>query len=315
MNNPLVSVIVPNYCHSRFLDERIMSVLNQTYQNFELIILDDCSPDNGASKAVIEKYRNNPKVSHIVYNEVNSGSTFKQWNKGFELAKGELIWIAESDDSCEVNLLETLVNVLLNNSNIVLSYCSLVRIDENGKVIQNKNYGRFTRDFEIDGITFMKKYMLIGNIIYNASAVVFRKKTLNVMPKDYMNFKSAGDHLFWSYILMQGHISYVAAKLNKFRQHSMKVTPNSIKTGITDKEDCKIFNIISKNISLSLYRKMMVGGQCYHIVNKRDYKTGVKNEIVDMWKKTVLLNKFNYVFFRINRYCNNNIHHFINIFK
>jgi glycosyltransferase involved in cell wall biosynthesis len=78
MNKPLVSVIIPNYCHSQFLVQRIESVLNQTYQNFEVIILDDCSPDAGASKAVIEKYRGNPHVSHIVYNEENSGSTFKQ---------------------------------------------------------------------------------------------------------------------------------------------------------------------------------------------------------------------------------------------
>lgn len=88
MNNPLVSVIIPNYCHARYLDERITSVLNQTYENFEVIILDDCSPDDGASKAVIEKYSDNSHISHIVFNEQNSGSTFKQWNKGFQLSKG-----------------------------------------------------------------------------------------------------------------------------------------------------------------------------------------------------------------------------------
>ena len=94
-----VSIIVPNYNHEKYLDERIQSILNQTYQDFEIIILDDCSTDN--SKFVIEKFRNNEHVSHIVYNEQNSGSTFKQWERGFELAKGELIWIAESDDSCD----------------------------------------------------------------------------------------------------------------------------------------------------------------------------------------------------------------------
>ena len=107
--NPLVSVIIPNYCHSRFLDLRIQTVLNQTYKNLEIIILDDCSPDNGASRLIIEKYRNNPLVSHIIYNEVNSGNTFLQWKKGIELCKGEIIWIAESDDFCECNMLEELI--------------------------------------------------------------------------------------------------------------------------------------------------------------------------------------------------------------
>ena len=106
---PLVSVVIPNYCHSKYLEQRIESVINQTYKNIEIIILDDCSPDEGASKAVIEKYRNKPLISHIVYNEVNSGSTFKQWNKGIVLAKGELVWIAESDDFAKETMLEELV--------------------------------------------------------------------------------------------------------------------------------------------------------------------------------------------------------------
>ena len=99
MKQPLVSVIVPNYNYARYMDERMQSILNQTYQNFEIIILDDCSTDN--SRKVIEKYRGNPHVVAIVYNKENSGSTFKQWNKGFSIAKGELIWIAEADDTCK----------------------------------------------------------------------------------------------------------------------------------------------------------------------------------------------------------------------
>lgn len=75
-----VSVIVPNYNHALFLEQRIESILNQTFQDFEVIILDDCSTDN--SKKIIEKYRTHPKVSKIIYNDVNSGNTFKQWNTG-----------------------------------------------------------------------------------------------------------------------------------------------------------------------------------------------------------------------------------------
>jgi glycosyltransferase involved in cell wall biosynthesis len=81
-----VSVILPNYNHAVFLQKRIDSIFNQSFTDFELIILYDFSTDN--SKEIIEQYREHPHVSHIVYNTENSGSTFKQWGKGIELAKG-----------------------------------------------------------------------------------------------------------------------------------------------------------------------------------------------------------------------------------
>ncbi|MDR1783951.1 MAG: glycosyltransferase, partial [Dysgonamonadaceae bacterium] len=98
-----VSVILPNYNHARFLEQRIQSIVDQTFQEFELIILDDCSTDD--SRGIIENYRDNPKVSQIIYNEQNSGSTFKQWIKGINAAKGEYIWLAESDDWAENDFL------------------------------------------------------------------------------------------------------------------------------------------------------------------------------------------------------------------
>lgn len=69
----MVSVIVPNYNHAPFLRERIDSILAQSYTDFELILLDDCSTDN--SRDILNSYRDNPHVSHIIFNEKNSGST------------------------------------------------------------------------------------------------------------------------------------------------------------------------------------------------------------------------------------------------
>ncbi|TAE04306.1 MAG: glycosyltransferase family 2 protein, partial [Bacteroidetes bacterium] len=91
MKNPLISVIVPNYNHAPYLLERIESILSQSFQDFELILLDDFSTDQ--SKEVLKKYQNHEKVSHLLLNEKNSGSTFKQWNKGISLAKGKYIWL------------------------------------------------------------------------------------------------------------------------------------------------------------------------------------------------------------------------------
>ena len=72
-----------------YISSALNSILDQTYQDFEVIILDDNSPDDGLSRMAFEKYRENPHVSHIVYNDENSGSTFKQRDKGISLAEGE----------------------------------------------------------------------------------------------------------------------------------------------------------------------------------------------------------------------------------
>src|SRR5687768_4023193 len=106
----LVSVIIPNYNHGSYLKQRINSILNQTFQDFEIILLDDCSTDN--SVEIIEEYRSHTKITSINYNPINSGSTFLQWKKGIDLAQGEWVWIAESDDWCELDFLEVLIQEL-----------------------------------------------------------------------------------------------------------------------------------------------------------------------------------------------------------
>src|SRR5258706_9778611 len=118
---PKVSVIIPNYNHAPFLKQRIDSVLNQTYLDLEVIILDDRSTDN--SGGIIESYRGHPKVVSIVYNEANSGSPFGQWKKGVRLVNGKYIWIAESDDWAEPDLLDKLIALAEGNDNIGIAFC------------------------------------------------------------------------------------------------------------------------------------------------------------------------------------------------
>ena len=120
MNNPLVSVIVPNYNHEKFLEQRINSILNQTFQDFELILIDDKSTDN--SLTILNKFKNHPKVSHLIINEINSGSPFKQWIRGLNIAEGEFIWIAESDDYAEFNFLEQTLDLFNFEDQLGLVY-------------------------------------------------------------------------------------------------------------------------------------------------------------------------------------------------
>lgn len=96
--NPKVSVIIPNYNHAQYLEERIQSVLSQTYTDFELIVLDDCSSDNSVEIIRNMSFAGKRDNVRFYFNETNSGNTYMQWKKGISLAKGDYIWIAESDD-------------------------------------------------------------------------------------------------------------------------------------------------------------------------------------------------------------------------
>src|SRR5687767_7542575 len=125
------SVIIPNYNHHAFLHERIESVVKQTYPYFEVIILDDASTDD--SKNIIEKYSNHPQVAQIVYNTRNSGSPFKQWQKGATLAKGNWLWIAESDDVADENFLAKAAEAI-DQHTFGLFYSDAFLIDKDGNV-------------------------------------------------------------------------------------------------------------------------------------------------------------------------------------
>jgi glycosyltransferase involved in cell wall biosynthesis len=163
VNLPLVSIIVPNYNHKKYLVQRLECVFNQTYPDFEVILLDDCSSDK--SQEILLEYAKNPKVSHCVFNDTNSGNTFVQWNKGIALAKGDYIWIAESDDFCELNFLEELIQPVLQDQEITLVYCQSNRVDEAGKITgswlnhtDNLDASLFLTDFVMDGNEFIERF-------------------------------------------------------------------------------------------------------------------------------------------------------------
>ena len=281
-NNYLVSIIVPNYCHAKYLDQRIQSILNQTCQNFELIILDDCSPDNGASKAVIEKYRNNSHVSHIVYNETNSGSTFKQWDKGIKLARGKFIWIAESDDFCEPNLLEELFNQVEVHPSCSLVYALSQQVDENGNAkgcILKSHANKYMK-----GTDFIRRYMCCENPVYNASSAIFSREIALAISPVYKEYVGAGDRLFWIEIAEKGDVAIVNKPLNYFRQHDSKVTPKRALDGTNLREAHRTYEYMAEHHVFSWFRKYAVRGYYQSLVmNTKFSSETIREELNRLW--------------------------------
>ncbi|MFN4300089.1 MAG: glycosyltransferase family 2 protein [Thermaurantimonas sp.] len=227
VNAPLVSVIVPNYNHAPYLTERLKSIENQTYKNIELILLDDCSTDG--SIEILRNWAASRPYTQLIINKNNSGSPFAQWNKGLSIASGKYVWIAESDDACEPNLLEVLVNMLENEKDASLAFSQSILIDKVGNKLHsfNEHYKfvfkseRWEADFCADAREECRRYMLFHNTIPNASAVLFRRKDLlKVLPVD-QDFKLNGDWFFYVKLLsVSNKFCYTAKPLNYFRYHA-----------------------------------------------------------------------------------------------
>ncbi|PVH25834.1 glycosyltransferase family 2 protein [Sphingobacterium corticibacter] len=240
---PTVSVIVPNYNHAPYLEQRVNSILNQTYQDFELIIMDDCSSDE--SRSVIDQYANHPKVSHIVYNEKNSGSTFKQWEKGIALAKGEWIWIAESDDWAEPNFLEELISQTNGSPNTNLAFTQLYLVQEEPKYISARFEGKNLHN-TIGGLNFVQNHMLPHLSIWNASQAIFKKAAFYKVSSEYLKYKLCGDWIFWSEISLLGDVFVSGKFLSYFRKHAADVTTKTTASGLRFKEELQAITYLNE---------------------------------------------------------------------
>lgn len=225
---PLVSVIIPNYNHEQFLKQRIRSVLQQTFTDFELIILDDASTDN--SRAIIEEFKREDGRITFYPSAKNSGSPFIQWNKGVKLAKADLIWIAESDDHASPDFLKVMYEAHAAHSTIALAYCQSNKINEAGTVTgswksftDDINQGLFCNDFIMDGKSFIDQFLIHKNVIPNASAVLFNRNVYNKVGGADENLQSNSDWLTWLKMLLQYPVAFVSKPMNNFRFHTNSV--------------------------------------------------------------------------------------------
>lgn len=248
-NTPLVSVIIPNYNHKRFLKQRIESVLAQTFTDFELILLDDCSSDN--SQQLLLSYQSNPHVSHIGINTVNGGSPFSQWEKGIRLARGKYIWVAESDDSAEPDFLAITVKQLEEHPEARLCTTGSFIINGENEVIPSDEFDKWQEDgkaYRFDSTDYLKTHMFLTNSVYNASMVLFRKEgcLLNINRR-YRTMRYCGDWLFWIEQIQKGEIIEIHKKLNYFRKHQNCTTNEGILDGKALVEIAYLRNYLYKN--------------------------------------------------------------------
>lgn len=228
-----ISVVIPNYNYERFMYQRLYSVLNQKVKIHEIIILDDCSKDN--SRGLIDDIV--PELCEFinvkkVYNDVNSGSPFKQWRKGFELSEGDYVWIAEADDYCDNKFLSTIVKPLRKYDDIVISYCDTAFINVEGNVIYKSikpeidimKTKHWDKSYVNNGLDEIKNYSYLNCTIANVSSALIKKGNYESYLEKSGDFRQAGDWLFYVNVMSNGKIAYNSKTLNYYRVHGNNVS-------------------------------------------------------------------------------------------
>ena len=228
-----VSVVIPNYNYEKFLMPRLYSILNQTEKLYEIILLDDKSSDG--SRALIDEFIYNVKdyinVSKI-YNEENTGCAFKQWERGFKLAKGDYVWIAEADDCCSKYLLKNILKPIKENKDIYISYADTAFINEWDKIflktikheIDLRKTGHWDKNFINLGKDEINTYCFLNCTIANVSSCVIKNDNYNEIFTKITEYRQAGDWLFYANVMDRGYISYIDKPLNYYRVHGNNIT-------------------------------------------------------------------------------------------
>ena len=276
-----VSIIMPNYNHAPFLRERLDSIFAQDYANKEVILLDDASIDE--SRVILNEYAARPEVKHVVLNDTNSGNTFMQWEKGLSLATGDYIWIAESDDVADSTLVSRLVSAL-EQSDALIAFAHSEWIDERGVFIPRNRVKQWKSDFVIEGVPFVKKYLLGYSYICNASAVLFRRSALGgVDMQQVKQYSASGDRLFWISIALQGKVTYIAEPLNRFRQHTNKVSGGAEYEGRNILQDYAIYTHVAPRLCLSRCERRMVCGYHWQAIHRPSVSVSGREKAMQVW--------------------------------
>lgn len=234
IKKPLVSIIIPCYNHEAFLDDCLGSILAQTYPNIELLICDDCSPDNSYEKIMSYREELEKKFNNVIIlkNEVNLGVT-KNVNRMLKLAKGEFVKTIASDDCMAPDAISEMAHFLIENSQIDVVVSNGIKVPEeqrypnfSGDVIYNA-----LPDFSADG--FFIRVAQCNQI--SAPAAMVRMSVYEKFGLYDENVK-VEDFEYWLRVLKQNETTFafldkklIYYRINQNSMSSMTVNANLAK--------------------------------------------------------------------------------------
>lgn len=217
----LISVIVTNYNHAKYLDQRMESLLKQTYPNLEIIVVDNRSTDN--SLDVLSKYKKFGHVKIVALEE--NGGFINSSNLGVSLSHGKFFVFAEADDYSDPSQIELLHNAIVDDEQIGVAFCRSFLVDANGKVVgddfnhRDLSFRKFCSKDKLIPKLLARRFLLFSLIIPNFSAVLFRRKYFDLAGGLLLN-KKCPEWEFWFRISRHCDFYYLTTKLNYYRMHA-----------------------------------------------------------------------------------------------
>lgn len=214
MQNPKVSVLIPTYNYGHFLSEAINSVLIQTYQDFELIIVDNCSTDN--TEEIVNNYAKNDARIKFMRNPENIGM-YRNYNQALLLAQGEYIKFLNADDKFEPTLLEKFVRVLDNDKTISVVTSYRQYFGSKNDILKSPLKGK------LESTTVIFSSLKKGNWIGEPTTVMFRRENLNLGLFD-ISLLMIADQDMWLRHMRVGSLYIIDEVLSYFRIHENQGT-------------------------------------------------------------------------------------------
>jgi len=211
---PMVSFVVPCYKLAHFLTDCVQSILSQTFEDFEILIMDDCSPDN--TSQVAHSLRDS-RV-HYIRNEKNLGN-LRNYNKGIGLSHGKYVWLISADDRLRSDrILERYLGVMEPHPEVGYCFCAGIGLvdDKETSVLQAYYYG--DRDTIFDGRIFLTR-LLDGRGILSPSVMVRREcyEKVSMFPLDLPH---QGDMYVWCKWALRYDVAYFAEPMVNYRLHA-----------------------------------------------------------------------------------------------
>ncbi len=200
--SPLISILIPSYNHQDYIEQCINSILSQTYTNFELIIVDDCSTDKTAE--IILNITD--KKLNFFQNKFNKGMN-SSLNEAFRHAHGDFITILGSDDFFEPHYLEEFVKFInLNGDDFTVFYPQIIPVDDDGKILNNEF--RLLEEPFPDNNNLLKNLFLHGNGLASPGMIINRKVAKKIFPLD-CGIHQHQDFIMHIQLLLLGNCAFI----------------------------------------------------------------------------------------------------------